>query len=414
MSEMIGTIDLVAGRNLHGWAADLGDLHRAVTIEVLSGERVVAAVLADIHRKDLELHGLGGGRHAFHCAVPRDPSHVDGGVFHVRIQGSGVLLQHQGTTEIQLDAGIMIEYVAGDITNNCNLRCPFCVVDYSQAAKTQLVSEEDFVALLDLLPGLPEGGFWLSCMHEPTLHPRLSRFLGLIPPAQRKKVCFTTNLARPFPDEELGCWAESGIRHINISLDTLDAGRYARLRKFGHFRVFEDNLNRLARIFSASPAAPKLRYVSTVFRSTAGELAEILRRSNEQWLASANEVRHARYMASQAAEFVASELLGPREWGAVVDGLAASPYLHVTSCPAPDFWEERERSANFFELRPIPAPEPVAAFTEPLRLRFRPDGSLLLAEKQLGFQAHIRELGDPLGYFRRSLAAGRVLPFGSA
>ena len=26
----------------------------------------------------------------------------------------------------------MIEYIAADIVNNCNLRCPFCLVDYEK------------------------------------------------------------------------------------------------------------------------------------------------------------------------------------------------------------------------------------------------------------------------------------------
>ena len=120
-----------------------------------------------------------------------------------------------------------LAFVAADIVNNCNLRCPFCLVDYSGVTKTELMSEETYRSLLRLVDSVPDGQFYLSCLHEPTLHPRLNRFLELIPSASRRKVFFTTNLARPLKAADFEIWARSGLHHINVSFDTMDAERFA-------------------------------------------------------------------------------------------------------------------------------------------------------------------------------------------
>ena len=59
------------------------------------------------------------------------------------------------------------------------------------------MTEQTFRALIRLAPAVPDGGFWLSCLHAPTLHPMLGDFIELIPQAFRKKFWFTTNLTRP-------------------------------------------------------------------------------------------------------------------------------------------------------------------------------------------------------------------------
>ena len=81
----------------------------------------------------------------------------------------------------------LIEYIAADVVNNCNLRCPFCLVDYDQVKHTQRMDERTFRALIRLAPAVPRRGFWLSCLHEPTLHPRLAEYLSWISVEQRRK-----------------------------------------------------------------------------------------------------------------------------------------------------------------------------------------------------------------------------------
>ena len=71
-----------------------------------------------------------------------------------------------------------ISHVAMDIVNNCNLRCPFCVYDYANTHNTRFMSEATFESALRLIPYVTDGNFWLSCLHEATLHPTLVTILS--------------------------------------------------------------------------------------------------------------------------------------------------------------------------------------------------------------------------------------------
>ena len=122
--------------------------------------------------------------------------------------------------------------------------------------KTEVMSEAAFRSLVRLVKSVPDGQFYISCLHEPTLHPKLNTFLEIIPKDARHKVFFTTNLARPLKARDFESWARSGLHHINISLDTLDAERFAALRRFGRFDVFQANLDLLSAIFRQTPGAP--------------------------------------------------------------------------------------------------------------------------------------------------------------
>src|SRR4051812_7839255 len=104
----------------------------------------------------------------------------------------GVLSRARSLTAAAMPASVpLFGYIAADIVNNCNLRCPFCLVDYDRVHNTQLMQEDTFRSLLRLAPAVPEAGFWLSCLHEPTLHPRLAEYLSWIPIDQRRKFWFT-------------------------------------------------------------------------------------------------------------------------------------------------------------------------------------------------------------------------------
>jgi hypothetical protein len=65
-----------------------------------------------------------------------------------------------------------------------NLRCPFCIVDYANVKGLRLMTRETFARAIELLPMMSPGCFWLSCLHEPTLHPQFIEFIdcaGRIP-----------------------------------------------------------------------------------------------------------------------------------------------------------------------------------------------------------------------------------------
>ena len=68
-----------------------------------------------------------------------------------------------------------------DVVNTCNVRCPFCLVDYSQARKTEPMDADILRRLLPLAEFVPEASFFLSCLHEPTLRPNFEQLLGMVP-----------------------------------------------------------------------------------------------------------------------------------------------------------------------------------------------------------------------------------------
>ena len=303
-------------------------------------------------------------------------------------------------------------YIAADIVNNCNLRCPFCLVDYDRVHDTQLMQEATFRSLLRLAPAVPEGGFWLSCLHEPTLHPRLAEYLSWIPEDQRRKFWFTTNLARPLPDALIGAIAESGLHHINVSLDTFDPQLFAVLRKHGRVAVFRNNLERLVAHLRRTPGAPALRYITMAFRSNMREIPDLVRWMSEAGHASEMEVRYTFNTANIGDDFRREHFLEKDDWPVLRASLEA---LKLPNClvgePPPGYFDQVEpyQPANWFDgyQPPADSPAPAPAFARPLELRARPDGRLHLSGAEHTFMVKVTDLDDPIGYFQ-ALCAGAV------
>ena len=137
-----------------------------------------------------------------------------------------------------------LHYIQMDITNNCNLRCPFCVSDYTGVNRIRLMSEATFRNSLALIPYVGEANFWLSCAHEPTMHADLLKFIGIIPMQYRSKVILTTNLARRLEPEFFECLASSGLHHVNISIESFERDVYERMRDGARHDIFMINLER--------------------------------------------------------------------------------------------------------------------------------------------------------------------------
>ncbi len=297
----------------------------------------------------------------------------------------------------------LIDYVAADIVNNCNLRCPFCLVDYAQVHNTQLMDERTFKALVRLAPVVREGGFWLSCLHEPTLHPRLAEYLSWIPADQRQKFWFTTNLARPLPDPLIAALAQSGLHHINVSLDTFDEGLFAILRKHGRVAVFRNNLERLVEQCRRTPGAPKLRYITMAFRSNREEIPDLVRWMNESGLAWEIEVRYTFNTLNIEEDFRREQFLNVDDWDALRVRLEALSYDNcVIGLPPADYEKaDQELPANWFDTYKAPnnAPLPAPSFNAPLQLRARPDGRLHLSGQEHLFSVNVANLEDPVRYF---------------
>ena len=124
-TDLTGSVDRVVGRTLSGWAADRSTFGRRLVVEVSSGGRLITTSVASEFREDLSGAGIGDGKHAFRCTIPDSYGAGTTLTVKVRVQGTDFYLTHSGDRDIQLDFSTFLNYVAGDIADNCNLRCPF-------------------------------------------------------------------------------------------------------------------------------------------------------------------------------------------------------------------------------------------------------------------------------------------------
>ena len=294
----------------------------------------------------------------------------------------------------------VFEYIAADIVNNCNLRCPFCLVDYDRVKSTNLMSEETFRSLIRLAPAVPVGGFWLSCLHEPTLHPKLGDFIELIPLDQRNKFWFTTNLTRPLPDDLIRTIAESGLHHINVSYDSFDEEVFAVLRKHGRLKMFQQNLDRVLAAFARVQHPPFIRYITMAYRSNMAEIPAMATWMNESGRAAEVEIRYTFNTSNIPEDFRREQFLEKDEWLALKANLDALPYKNIALSMPPDDYNREDPyiPANSFDSVP-PTPPPHKAFKRPMQVRVRPDGRIHLSGSEHVFAVKVDELADPIAFF---------------
>jgi MoaA/NifB/PqqE/SkfB family radical SAM enzyme len=393
-------VDRAEEGKVAGWAAALENPDQPLVVELRDGDKVIDSAVADVYRRDLELAGMGHGRHAFECSIPASYIGLRNFTVTAQIQGTDFLLPYQGKTHFLAETPPLFNYIAADIVNNCNLRCPFCVVDYTDVTKTEVMSDETFQRLLGLIRSVPTAGFWLSCLHEPTLHPRLNQFLEMVPRDCRQKIWFTTNLAKPISEETFIAWANSGIHHINVSLDTMNDELFAVLRKFGRYKIFHQNLDRLAKVFRQYPDAPKLRYITVAFRSNFDEIPKIVEHSHTHWLSTENEIRYTYNVAHIVDEFRREHYLRKDDWPVLTERLAQLPHKYVIAYPPEDGYEETIMpSANYFEIQKAAELVPRPSFDRPLELRARPDGTLVIVGRESQFAVNVNTLADPVKFF---------------
>ena len=60
-----GNLEVATGAEISGWAQDVSAPERPVWLEIVQNDKVIARVIANAFRQDLEQAGLGSGRHAF-------------------------------------------------------------------------------------------------------------------------------------------------------------------------------------------------------------------------------------------------------------------------------------------------------------------------------------------------------------
>lgn len=184
------------------------------------------------------------------------------------------------------------EGIRFDLTGNCNLRCPYCVNDFSRIHGNTLMTSSAFEKGLQLLPLLkPEGQLLFSCYFEPTLHPKLLEFLEKVPNDGRKLAGFTTNLGKPLGQEYFDRLSLLGLRFVNVSLDSMEASVFEEMRKGARLTTFLENLDRLVSALDKSPEQTELRFITVVSKRNLEEIPELIERCLKEYRPAAHEVR---------------------------------------------------------------------------------------------------------------------------
>ncbi len=325
--------DIAIPPDYYGWVEQLSCFHvagylhnrndRSERTEILvrrgdTGE-LLARDRADHFRWGLAGLGVGDGGHGFHVRFPTALPREALGSLQVIAQPGEVVVP---TAPYVASAYEPIMLISMDIVDNCNLRCPFCFYDYSNTRSTNLMDEATIDAALRFLPYVTHGNFWFSCVHEPTLHPEMIRFIDKVPRAWRKKVFFTSNIAKRMPAEFFVWLADAGLNHINISIESLVPEIYERMRKGARFRIFMENWDKLIEATAAHAAPTPIHYIAMVYRSNYRELPGLARYLLDERRASLVELRYTFEREHIPKEFRDEEFLDREGWLWLRDELA--------------------------------------------------------------------------------------------
>jgi autotransporter passenger strand-loop-strand repeat protein len=99
-----GSLDIATRERITGWAQDEADPDAPVALQILDNGGVIARVLANRHRADLQQGGVGTGRHAFDIAIPGGLSPLNRHVIRVVRERDGAEL-HQSPMTIEPAGG---------------------------------------------------------------------------------------------------------------------------------------------------------------------------------------------------------------------------------------------------------------------------------------------------------------------
>ena len=130
--------------------------------------------------------------------------------------------------------GRNIHYLRISLTDKCNLRCTYCMPENMIFRPTaELMQDDELLRLVQLFARLGFDKFRLTG-GEPTVRLGVVNLVRQIAAVEGvKSLSMTTNgvllkkLARPLK--------AAGLQRVNVSLDTLDAGRFNKITRRGHF-----------------------------------------------------------------------------------------------------------------------------------------------------------------------------------
>jgi molybdenum cofactor biosynthesis enzyme MoaA len=401
------------GYCIAGWVHAVGAPDRPVEAEAVTPEgQVVGSAWANRPRQDLDGRRWDGPHDGFILALP--PGDASGPV-QIRVRGTDHLLSPEPVAPTWQAP---VALVAADIVNNCNLRCPFCLVDYANIRRLSTMAETCFRQTLDLLPHVAHGSMWLSCLHEPTLHPQFLEFIEMVPGALRNRISFTTNFCKRLSDEILERLAASRVAQVRISFDTDDPELFGTLRVGGRWEVFEDNLLRFRRFLAQNAVRPSLHFITLAFRDNFADLTRLVERAAERYGGDTHELRFIYYFP-HVANWGAGHVLSLEQWRELEERFAPAVAAErmVLAGPRSDVWDDfrdkkgladyvaRETSfggGDDASTAPV-APAAEAAVhmpNEPLRLRLRWDGLTVIEQiPEAVYRVNLGTIASPGRYF---------------
>jgi radical SAM protein with 4Fe4S-binding SPASM domain len=169
-----------------------------------------------------------------------------------------------------------------EVSGACNLRCRMCLVRYAPAIPRRegALAYEDFLALLDALPGLER--LTLQGLGEPLLSPHL---VAMVAEAAGRgiEVGFNTN-GTLLTEDVARRLVEAGCGWLHVSLDGATAATYEDVRhgtrlapRPGQFDRVVGNLRGLLRVRSELGAAtPRVQLVFVAMRRNVAELPRLV------------------------------------------------------------------------------------------------------------------------------------------
>jgi molybdenum cofactor biosynthesis enzyme MoaA len=416
LSSYAGSVEQRSTRHVAGWMIDSAGLQEHPEFEVVIAdpktEIIVARGRADRDARGIHNAPADGNAHGFYLVLPNCLTEAERDRLIVRPVGGGLPMQNAATQQTRYEP---IQRLAMDIVDNCNLRCPFCVYDYSNTYRTNLMSEEVFDAAIRLIPYVGHEYFWLSCLHEPTMHPRFADFIERIPKVHRSNVFFTSNLTRRMPQQYYDTLGRSGLHHINISIESRDPVIYERMRKGSRHRIFLESWDQLIAAFKSGSAPPGIRYIIMAYKANLAEIPDLVAYLREERSASAVEIRHTFDMPHIAEEFKQAEYLDYYDWQWLKSELAKYPANEVVLSlpPLDEMPMKRELS---FAASPdgserTQMPE-VSASTTPIvpgafefRLSYNGKACILTIKKDnwpaaVLAETNVVDIHDPVDFFR--------------
>ncbi|MDD3012257.1 MAG: radical SAM protein [Candidatus Gastranaerophilales bacterium] len=277
------------------------------------------------------------------------------------------------------------DFISLDITSNCNLRCPFCSNDFRYIPDNINMTKKTFEKAIKLLSLAKDDRFMFSCAFEPSINPNYVQLLKMIPEEGKNKCFLTTNLSLKQPEETFKALAESNINYINISLDSLNPVTYESLRKGAKFDNFISNLETMVSTFKKYPNAPKIKFITMVFKQNIGELLTVAHICHSRYLAYEHEFRTPVYDTYSYIdeEWAKNSVISRLEWDSLIENLSKLQYRFGFGPP------------------PFPAHSgSEAECPDSIVLRIDSDGTTLIKNKNYG---NINDIENPYEFFKSKL-----------